>query len=170
MEEQTQEPSAHHRHHGRHFANRPVERYGQGTPVRQQPMARPTQVFRAPPLPVRPAPYHLTLHTVLSPQQMSLIHSTGRLIFHTIGDTGGVKSPEPQHIVAMHMEQDFAAPDTSTHLAFLYHLGDEVTISPYRVRNSPGALRLYCTILLLSILSNISYYNKNLLYIFLIVG
>ncbi|GAC1503170.1 MAG: hypothetical protein NVS2B12_13780 [Ktedonobacteraceae bacterium] len=125
MEEQPREHSRHHRHH-RHFGNRPAVQIGQGTTVQHRPMARPTQVYRAAPLPVRAAPYHLALDAVLPPAQMERIRAAGRLVFHCVGDTGGVKSPEPQHIVVMHMERDFDDSDPTNHPAFFYNLGDVV--------------------------------------------
>ncbi len=126
MEEQSHEHSHHHRHRRRQFNNRPAARYGQGASIQQRPMARPSQVYRAAPLSMRPAPYHLALEAVLPPERIEHIRSTGRLVFHCIGDTGGVKSPEPQHIVVMHMERDFDDPDATNHPAFFYNLGDVV--------------------------------------------
>src|SRR5215472_6969747 len=122
-----QEPrNNHHEHHRRHFANRPAEEFGQDMTVQYQPIARPAQIFHPLPAPTRPAPYHLSLSSVLPPEQMEDIRSSGRVVFQTSGDTGGVKSPGPQHIVMKHMERDFENPDPLTHPAFFYHLGDIV--------------------------------------------
>lgn len=57
---------------------------------------------------------------------MQAIQSAGRLVFDIIGDTGGVKTPQDQEIVATHMEQDFAAADPTARPSFFYHLGDVV--------------------------------------------
>jgi acid phosphatase type 7 len=46
------------------------------------------------------------------------------MVFHAAGDTGGVKRPEVQALVARGMEQDYAA--ASEKPAFFYHLGDVV--------------------------------------------
>jgi hypothetical protein len=51
---------------------------------------------------------------------------TGRLTFHCIGDTGGIKTPAHQFLVADKMVEDFAATDPSARPAFFYHLGDVV--------------------------------------------
>ena len=55
---------------------------------------------------------------------MDAIRSAGKLAFHIIGDTGGVRSPIPQQIVASHMEADSHASQPAA--AFLYLVGDLV--------------------------------------------
>lgn len=55
---------------------------------------------------------------------MTAIRNSGRLLFHIVGDTGGVKSPESQQIVTMAMESHFGFPDITMRPAFFYHLGD----------------------------------------------
>jgi predicted phosphodiesterase len=116
----------HRRHHGRHFANQPAETFGQEMTLQQQPIERAAQIFRPLPAPTGPAPYHLSLESVIPPDQVGRMRSAGRMVFHTVGDTGGVKSPQPQIIVMDHMEQDFNDPDPLNHPAFFYHLGDVV--------------------------------------------
>ena len=49
-----------------------------------------------------------------------------RLTFHCVGDTGGIKTPSHQFLVADKMIEDFAASDPSARPAFFYHLGDVV--------------------------------------------
>ena len=78
----------------------------------------PNQVFRPLPPPPGPAPYRLSLDHIL-PQQS---HRSASLVFHTVGDTGGVVNGTRQHIVAMHMVDDLH----SAQAAFFYHLGDVV--------------------------------------------
>jgi 3',5'-cyclic AMP phosphodiesterase CpdA len=51
---------------------------------------------------------------------------TERLTFHCVGDTGGIKTPAPQFLVADKMVEDFADPDPSARPAFFFHLGDVV--------------------------------------------
>jgi hypothetical protein len=46
------------------------------------------------------------LTKVLSPATMQTTQSSGRMVFHVVGDTGGVKSPQDQDIVAAHMKGD----------------------------------------------------------------
>jgi hypothetical protein len=57
---------------------------------------------------------------------MQVINASNRLVFHMLGDTGGVKSPQAQQIVTMHMERDFELRDPSSRPSFFYHLGDVV--------------------------------------------
>jgi len=76
------------------------------------PLPSPTGVF----------PYHLSLDNVLSQNQMSSIQKNGEMTFHIVGDTGGIKNPVPQQIVAIAMESDF----NNSNPAFFYHLGDVV--------------------------------------------
>jgi hypothetical protein len=70
------------------------------------------------------APYHFDLAGVLGAEDVKTIEAQGTVVFHVAGDTGGVKSPEPQQIVGMWMEHDFDA--LSPPPAFLHHLGDVV--------------------------------------------
>jgi len=78
------------------------------------------------PRPVGRPPYHLTLNEVLPPEDIAAIERSGRLLLHIAGDTGGVKAPESQQIVAMAMETQFNYPDPTARPAFFYHLGDVV--------------------------------------------
>lgn len=82
----------------------------------------PNQVFHPLPPPPGPAPYHLTLESVLSLDRMQQINNAGRLVFHAAGDTGGIQYGTPQRIVAMHMVDDLQ----TANAAFFYHLGDVV--------------------------------------------
>ena len=81
------------------------------------------QAFQPLPTPTGAAPYRLDLGLVLGPDRLAAIHHAGQLCFHCVGDTGGVKAPQPQESVAAQLVADLtgaAAP------AFLYHLGDVV--------------------------------------------
>jgi hypothetical protein len=49
-----------------------------------------------------------------------------KMVFHICGDTGGVKDPGPQQVVAAAMEDDAEHNDAGGHAAFFYHLGDVV--------------------------------------------
>ncbi len=103
---------------------RPTETGGVQSNLRQD--ATTNQKFQPLPLPTGPAPYHLSLDHILPPDQMTAIRNAGRMLFHVAGDTGGVKAPQSQQIVAMAMEQQFNFPDVSLRPAFFYHLGDVV--------------------------------------------
>lgn len=84
----------------------------------------PPQVFQPLPPPTGAAPYRLDLAALLGDAAVKAIADRKLLVFHTVGDTGGVKSPEPQEIVSQWMEHDFDALDPPP--SFFYHLGDVV--------------------------------------------
>ena len=88
--------------------------------------AHPNQVFQPLPQPVGPRPYHLSLDQVLPADKMAAIRASERLVFHIAGDTGGIKVPQEQQIVIMHIESDCQVADPSGQPAFFYHLGDVV--------------------------------------------
>jgi hypothetical protein len=84
----------------------------------------PPQTFQ--PLPPAPGayPYRLDLSQVIGAEAVGAIAASGEMVFHTVGDTGGVKSPEYQEIVSRWMEADMEAGGTRP--SFFYHLGDLV--------------------------------------------
>ncbi len=116
----TTQPGAHRRHFGRVLPASNTLR------VHNTPDATTQQPPQPLPQPTGAAPYHLSLDQVLSPSEMQTIQTSGRMVFHIVGDTGGVKSPQDQDIVAAQMEQDFTVADPSLRPAFFYHLGDVV--------------------------------------------
>jgi Icc-related predicted phosphoesterase len=67
------------------------------------------------PTPTGPSPFHLPLSDITTDPE-------DELIFHVIGDTGGVLDPNPQKAVVAAMLQD---PDFET-LSFAYHVGDVI--------------------------------------------
>jgi len=86
----------------------------------------PNQPFQPLPLPTGDAPYRLKLEDVLPAERIHAIHTAGKLVFHTTGDTGGVQSGAAQRIVAQHMESDLNSRQSGDKPAFFYHLGDVV--------------------------------------------
>lgn len=69
----------------------------------------------------------MDLGSVLGADAVAQIESAGQLVFHCVGDTGGIKSPSPQLAVADAMCADLADKSYATGLpAFFYHLGDVV--------------------------------------------
>lgn len=54
------------------------------------------------------------------------IEKAGQIVFHSLGDTGSVKGPASQSLVADKMVRDFGDPSAADRPAFLYHLGDLV--------------------------------------------
>jgi hypothetical protein len=91
-----------------------------------RPPARSRQKFKPLPRPTGQKPYRLNLESVLPPDLIAQIKASGRIVFHVGGDTGGVKSPQPQIIVAMKMEEHFNLPNPADRPAFFYNLGDVV--------------------------------------------
>jgi predicted phosphodiesterase len=81
------------------------------------------QKFRPIPKPTGLPPYHLKLEDILSSEEIKKISDAGTISFHVAGDTGGIKYPIPQQIVAMGMKLDFNGTNKP---AFFYHLGDVV--------------------------------------------
>ena len=78
------------------------------------------------PQPVGHPPFHLDLGDILAPDLLSKINGKKRLVFHTMGDTGGVNTTTYQAHVATIMELDFADPDPNASNPSFYHLGDVV--------------------------------------------
>ena len=94
--------------------------------VQHSPDAATQQPPQPLPQPIGQSPFHLSLDQVLSPTEMQTIQSSGRMVLHVVGDTGGIKSPQDQDIVAAHMERDLAVADVTARPAYFYHLGDVV--------------------------------------------
>jgi acid phosphatase type 7 len=90
------------------------------------PQKNPPQPWRDLPPPTGALPFHLSLDSVLSAEAMQSIESSGTLVFHAVGDTGGVNTPTYIGNVASYIKADFSGNDTSTHPSFFYHLGDVV--------------------------------------------
>ncbi len=80
--------------------------------------------FEPLPEPLGPAPYHFDLETVL-PGIDAKAAELGQLVFHVVGDTGGVKDGTFQAAVAAQMKTDLNNPE-ETRPQFFYHLGDVV--------------------------------------------
>jgi acid phosphatase type 7 len=82
------------------------------------------QAFQPLPKPLGQPPYHYELESVI-PGITALATAQGSLVFHCVGDTGGVKNPDYQMDVAAAMKNDLGlAADALPR--FFYHLGDVV--------------------------------------------
>lgn len=90
------------------------------------PTKNPTQPWRDLPAPTGLPPFHLALEAVLSEEAIATINNSGTMVFHSVGDTGGVNTPTQIDNVATYMEKDFAATDLAAHPSFFYHVGDVV--------------------------------------------
>lgn len=87
--------------------------------------------FQPLPAPTGSAPYRMALSSVLSMVDMAQIEASGKLVFHTVGDTGGVASGRTvaglrQVPVVDSMKADFDRPNPADVPAFFLHLGDVV--------------------------------------------
>jgi Calcineurin-like phosphoesterase len=75
----------------------------------------------------RVSPPIMSLAAVLSQATVNAIASTGKLVIHCVGDTGGIERAEPQLAVADAMAADVEGKTwTNGQPAFFYHLGDVV--------------------------------------------
>ncbi|MFP5229099.1 MAG: metallophosphoesterase family protein [Acidobacteriota bacterium] len=71
----------------------------------------------------------LTLAQVYGSQgaaKAKTISSAGQIVFHCVGDTGSVKGPTTQSLVADKMVADFDEPNSADVPSFFFHLGDVV--------------------------------------------
>jgi predicted phosphodiesterase len=84
------------------------------------------QKFQSLPNPTGPAPYRLSLDEVLPSNIMSEITKNKTMAFHVVGDTGGIKDPNPQQAVADAMDANFTEDNLDVKPSFFYHLGDVV--------------------------------------------
>lgn len=96
------------------------------------------QAFQPLPAPTGPAPYRLDLATVLGADKIAAIRQAGVLSWHTVGDVGGVKAPQPQQIVADTMTKDITTgPAGAAVPSFLYLLGDVIYFNGERAEYYP---------------------------------
>jgi hypothetical protein len=96
------------------------------------------------PVPTARSTTPVDLASVIGAAATQKIQSSGKITFHTVGDTGGIHNPQFQFAVA-----DAMSKDTSSGAAFWYHLGDvvyyfgqeqyyfEQFYDPYRDYNAP---------------------------------
>jgi hypothetical protein len=109
--------------HGHPFAPDPVP---PGFHTIIDPDKHPPQPWRDLPPPTGFPPFRMTLDSILDPTTMRAIHESRKLVFHSVGDTGGVNTPDYIEAVSRFMEDDLmllAPPDRPS---FFYHLGDVV--------------------------------------------
>src|SRR5262249_32648321 len=109
--------------HSRHFGHgRPSQ--GGHAPTRQ-PHPRGNEKFHPLPAPTGAAPFHLNLDAVLPADAINAIKAAGKIVFHMVGDVGGVKDPIPQLLVSKKMEEQLHVAAASRP-AFFYIPGDVV--------------------------------------------
>jgi hypothetical protein len=86
---------------------------------------RSNKEFRPPPIQADRAPFTLDLATVL-PARTRAIQKAGQIVFHMVGDTGGVNGTGAQQNVADHMAQQINETELPYQPSFFYHLGDVI--------------------------------------------
>jgi hypothetical protein len=85
-----------------------------------------TPVTEAIPTPWKNPP-EMVLADVWGASVVQQIQTAGEIVFHSVGDTGGIKEPSHQFAVADALSADLGGKDyTSGRPAFLFHLGDVV--------------------------------------------
>ena len=91
------------------------------------PDKHPPQPWRDLPPATGLAPYRMNLDSIIDADTVKAIEKSGQLVFHAVGDTGGVNTSTYIDGVTRFMECDFAyAPAPPDRPAFFYHLGDVV--------------------------------------------
>ncbi|MGH9742472.1 MAG: metallophosphoesterase family protein [Candidatus Acidiferrum sp.] len=108
-----------------------------------------TQVIETIPPPWKTPPV-VSLGDVLNASSIQSIQKAGKIVFHSVGDTGGIKEPSHQFAVADAMASDIGTKTYQTgRPAFFFHLGDVVYYfgqeryyydqfyDPYRAYNAP---------------------------------
>jgi hypothetical protein len=112
----------------RFHLSRPVGHDGRRwVPVRAAPLEGATRNTAYQPLPPLPGgPLRLKLSQILPPAQMAQVARAKKLVFHTVGDVGGIQDPHPQLAVAQALERDLVDAPPEAKPRFLYLLGDIV--------------------------------------------
>ena len=120
--------AAHHRglpksRHGHAFA---PDQVPPGFHTVVDPDKSPPQPWRdLPPAPGLP-PFRMNLDTILDSATLKNVEDSGKLVFHSVGDTGGVSTPTYIDGVSRFMEYDVSYTAPPDRPSFFYHLGDVV--------------------------------------------
>ena len=111
----------------RHLHNFAPNKVPDGFHTIIDPDKNPPQPWRD--LPVAPGlpPYRMNLDAILDQATMDRIKANKQLVFHSVGDTGGVNTSTYIDGVTRFMECDYThAPNAADRPSFFYHLGDVV--------------------------------------------
>lgn len=73
-----------------------------------------------------PADLSYNLSSILTPQQFNAIEAAGKIVFHTVGDTGGVSGTQIQDEIAGQMEKQYEVTDPAAVPVFFFILGDVI--------------------------------------------
>jgi acid phosphatase type 7 len=90
------------------------------------PEKHPLQPWRDLPQPSGLPPFRMSLDSILDPQTIKSITDNEKLVFHSVGDTGGVNTPTYIEAVTRFMEYDFTYAEPPDRPSLFYHLGDVV--------------------------------------------
>jgi acid phosphatase type 7 len=91
------------------------------------PDKNPPQPWRDLPAPPGLPPYRMNLDAIIHADMMATIEQSGKMVFHSVGDTGGVTTSTYIDGVTRFMECDFTGvPNAADRPSFFYHLGDVV--------------------------------------------
>jgi hypothetical protein len=117
--------------HGRRFgATRSVQAFTTDPPgfqTEKDPRGKADNTWFDLPKPTGNPPFRMDLSTILSADEIAAIKSTGRMVFHSVGDTGGVNTTTYQQQVATYMDLDCDPGQPGRPApSFFYHLGDVV--------------------------------------------
>lgn len=106
-------------------------RFAHARPADSHPRSQIGPLYRGSPFQPLPPPtradgtYRLDLAAVV-PEAAAAMARQGSMVFHVAGDTGGVRDPVPQSLVAQGLEEDASVTSTAGQPGFLYHLGDVI--------------------------------------------
>lgn len=90
------------------------------------PVAELKQMTRFEPIPT-PAPTSLSVpFDVFDPEASGAATKAGKLVFHCVGDTGGIHGTATQESIAGAMEDQLTQASDDERPAFFYHLGDVI--------------------------------------------
>lgn len=101
------------------------------------PVAALKEMTRFEPVPLAPPPNLTVPLTLFDPVAASVAERAGKLIFHCVGDTGGINGTATQEAIAEAMEEQHTAAAAGDKPSFFYNLGDVVYFN--------GQTRLYKT-------------------------
>jgi len=95
-----------------------------GSPV--SPLSPHPTFFPIPPDHIQPADLSYQLGNLLTKSQMNSIQQSGKIVFHMVGDTGGISGTQVQDAIAVQMENQFQQSSNGIAPSFFFHLGDVI--------------------------------------------
>jgi hypothetical protein len=98
---------------------------GARIPVQAKNFVAPHYPFQPLPTPLGAPPYRFDLSQLLDATEVAKIASTGKLVFHSVGDTGDARGTQMDFVADM-LTQDYDNSPDGEVPAFYYHLGDVV--------------------------------------------